>query len=539
MQRLWILLVMVCLVGTGNAEVPRKKLIELGWDIPTTQYLREHWEEMERTTPFDGVIYTLNPAPGRKGADSQGLFSKEHPWDKNEYAKCLEDMKACRFTKFTDNFIRVNFHPGDTDWDDDAGWKVILDKVSICAWIAKQSGSKGLCLDFESYGYPMFRYSADSGRTFAEMKSLAKKRGAELLQTVAKEFPDATLLALWLNSINRQAGKAVQPDLVLQTSEYGLLPAFINGMLSVLPKEMVLVDGCEKGYMMNSPSAFQTAALDMVLWTGTCAKLVEPEYRQTYRSQVQCGFGVYLDMYTNDEGTLYYRVPEGREKTRLDRFMANLGSAVASADQYVWVYGEKNRWWNVKKDNPKMKTWEAALPGITVRMNALRDPFTFAKQKRESLKSDPAAKNLLKNPDFSQKNPNADLPAEWAVWQNEKTSHGTFHWKENRAVFREMEEGCFIQGIPVHPGEVYLLYAKGKATGKATLHLTASWKTAEDKWTRWDASTRLDLDSSGTEIFGLVTVPEEAGRMIVLPSISGQGADDTGEYEKVEVYLLN
>jgi len=55
----WIVLVLcLCanLRGTGFADenpshsTPRKKFIEIGWDIPSTQYLRDGWREMEQST---------------------------------------------------------------------------------------------------------------------------------------------------------------------------------------------------------------------------------------------------------------------------------------------------------------------------------------------------------------------------------------------------------------------------------------------------------------------------------------------------------
>ena len=45
------------IVLVAAAEVPRKKFIEVGWDIPDTAFLRQHWQEMERTAPFDGVNF--------------------------------------------------------------------------------------------------------------------------------------------------------------------------------------------------------------------------------------------------------------------------------------------------------------------------------------------------------------------------------------------------------------------------------------------------------------------------------------------------
>jgi len=49
-------------------SAPRKKFIELGWDIPSTSLLRERWSEMEQNTPFDGVMFKVETkdVQGRK-----------------------------------------------------------------------------------------------------------------------------------------------------------------------------------------------------------------------------------------------------------------------------------------------------------------------------------------------------------------------------------------------------------------------------------------------------------------------------------------
>ena len=63
-----------------------------------------------------------------------------------------------------------------------------------------------------------------------------------------------------------------------------------------VPPEMILVDGCEHGYYMDSAEAYLRAANEMRSWNGACARLVSPENRAKYRQQVQAGFGFYLDM---------------------------------------------------------------------------------------------------------------------------------------------------------------------------------------------------------------------------------------------------
>jgi hypothetical protein len=215
----------------------------------------------------------------------------------------LEDLQACQFQRFRDNFVRFNATPGTLAWDDDQGWTALADKAGHCAWLMKQAGCKGLAIDFESYGAAQFQFDPARDRTFAEATQRARRRGAQFVQAVAEEFPDAVLLALWLNSIHFQAGRSIQPESILASSHYGLLPAFIDGMLDALPPDMILVDGCENGYYMDSAEAYLRASHEMRSWQGACARLVSPENRAKYRQQVQAGFGFYLDMYLNPEGT--------------------------------------------------------------------------------------------------------------------------------------------------------------------------------------------------------------------------------------------
>src|SRR3954469_18173652 len=44
-------------VLVAGPRVEKKKLIEFGWDEPTTQYMRQHITEMEKT-PLDGTVFT-------------------------------------------------------------------------------------------------------------------------------------------------------------------------------------------------------------------------------------------------------------------------------------------------------------------------------------------------------------------------------------------------------------------------------------------------------------------------------------------------
>lgn len=225
------------------------------------------------------------------------------------------NLKSCRFARFTDNFLRFNATPGNLDWADDSGWAALADKAGHCAWLMKQAGCQGLAIDFESYGAHQFQFDAGKGRAFADTAARARKRGAQWVQAVAREFPDAVLLTLWMNSINLKAGASDAPDTILAAAGYGLLPAFIDGMLAAAPPAMVFVDGCENGYYLDSAEEYLRAAHEMRSWNGGAIRLVSPVNRPKYRQQVQAGFGFYLDMFLNDATNRYYRGPLNAHQT--------------------------------------------------------------------------------------------------------------------------------------------------------------------------------------------------------------------------------
>jgi hypothetical protein len=522
---------------TADAAPPNKKFIELGWDIPSTAQLREHWQEMEQTTPFDGLVFSVEAHDDRGRRLSTQAIWDAKAWQREWLKPALDDLRACQFQQFTDNFIRFNATPGNLAWDDDAGWAALAEKAGYCAWLMKQSNSRGIAIDFESYGAAQFRFAPDKGRSFAEASQLARRRGEQFVQAVAEEFPDAVLLALWLNSIHFKTGRSTQRESILVSSAYGLLPAFIDGMLDALPPEMILVDGCEHGYYMDSAEAYLRAANEMRSWNGACARLVSLENRAKYRQQVQAGFGFYLDMYLNPEGNRYYFPPlNGSRLARLER---NLGFARDAADQYVWIYGEQCRWWGPERDLPKTvgqgRLWEEATPGITQAIAYTRDPLAAAKAEIANLRESGQLTNLAKNPDF-QEPANAKavaLPAEFGAWQDEKTSSGQFAWDSNvgggsgRAT--KVMWGCFIQGLDVQPGEQYAIEVACRPQGHSQPTLVVRWQTAEGHWTQEPLDQTFPFQQTEGDwqsASGVVTVPENVGRLIVLLNVTGETTDD-------------
>ena len=527
-------------------DLPRKKFIELGWDIVDTAYLRAHHAEMERTTPFDGaMIRVTGKTVDGKPANSEWGWDGT-PWDRASFQAAIDDLKACRFARFTDNFIRLNCSPGKIDWADDAAWKVLSEKAGILGWVCRAGGLKGIALDPESYGEPLFRYRADRGRSFAETAALARRRGAQFMRALAAEHPSLTFLSLWLASLCLHAGRTAVPEDVLIADPYGLWPAFLNGLLDTAPPSVPLIDANENGYDIEGDAYHRTAS-EMRSLAGPAFALIAPENRPKYRAQMQVGFGFYLDMYVNPEGHRYYRGPK-EGGTRLDRLRDNLSAARDAADQYVWIYGEQARWWgkldaNRLKDTVgKGRLWEEVLPGLTRTIAAVRDPAAAAREEIAAAKAAGTAANLARNGDCSRRS--GDLPAEFGTWQ-EEGSRGRFAWDAEgggSAKLAGVRHGCYLQKIGAKPGETYFVEASARTRGPAIPTLMVRWQDAAGKWTRWDLDVTITFGPAGPDGWrpagGAVRVPQGAGFLVLLPGARCLSDEATCWFDNLAVYRL-
>jgi hypothetical protein len=535
-----------------------KKLIATGWDQPDTARLREHLALMERR-PFDGVVlHAAGRAEDGTPCDVARAFGGA-AWRFEWFRPCLDDLKACAFVRFTDNFVLLGANPGDVDWFDDAGWAQVVDHWRIAARIAKAGGLKGILFDPEPYTPPhaVFRYTAQPGRDrrdFGAYAAKARERGREVLRAVAAEYPDVTLFAYFLLSANVRAAGHADPRPVLASQGYGLLPAFLDGWLDVVPPAITIVDGCENAYRYNGALEFLDAANGI---RNAAQNLISPENRAKYRAQVQAGFGIYLDAYVNPPGSAWYI--DGLGEPRVKRLGSNAAAALRAADEYVWIYGEKRRWWPTPNKGVEESSWPEALPGCEGALRRARDPIDYARARIEALAragtlanrarngdfgSGPAAKGAAANGHDEKKGP----PAEWGTWQDDK-SRGTFAWDgeagsggPGAARAAGVANGCFVQSYPATPGEVFAVAAARKLRGRGDAGLRARWQTAEGKWT----AERQDvvIPAAGprdawVEILGVAEVPQGAEKLVLLLTVAGQdGTEDVAWFDAVRVYPL-
>jgi hypothetical protein len=168
--------------------------------------------------------------------------------------------------------------------------------------------------------------------------------------------------------------------------------------------------------------------------------------------------------------------------------------------------------------------------------------------------------NLARNGEFSSSSAKslegAELlwqegrpPAGWSTWQRED-SKGTFAWGreagaggKGAAKASLVGDGCFLQAYQAATGERYAVRAACRVHGNGSAWLRVRWQTAESRWTAEAQDKVFYCEPSPDkweELFGVVEVPEGAGRLLILLGVGGQStADDVAWFDDVELYKLD
>jgi hypothetical protein len=323
--------------GSPAPRAPRR-LIEMGWDEPDPGFMRRHLAQLE-SSPFDGCVYHLfyeTPAgrePGRFTWEAWGTRA----FTEAEIDSGLRDLMATRFKRFRWNFLRMNVTPGNLDWFDD--YSAVLSNARLAASVARRGRSAGIFLDTESYEHALFQYPAQRDTAkhgFEGYAAQARRRGAEVMRAFEQGYPGLTVFLTvgpsypyiqWLGDKIR-----------LDEGRYGLVPAFVDGMISAASDSARIVDGNEASYPVKNPDDLQAYVHHM-----THGVLPWLSDSTRYRRVVSRSFGIWLDHdwrhrpWDLVDPSKSYRPPAA--------LRAVVRRALELADDYVWVYSETPRWW--------------------------------------------------------------------------------------------------------------------------------------------------------------------------------------------------
>lgn len=325
--------------GTGGRGDGRR-LLEFGWDMPSTEALRRDVRQMEKA-PFDGVV--LDVALKGRGSVAWTFWTPD-PWRDEDLAPARDDLRATRFRRFSDNFLRLNVAPGRVDWFDPA-FSAIVTKAAQAARFVRQAGLRGILLDPEQYdGIGPFDFGQRplrGAQPFVAYAAQARARGRELMAAMAAEHPNLTILTLFGHSLAQaQLPYALPPapgDPPVSGTFYALLPAFLDGLLEAAPPGFLLHDVHELSYPYKTEAQFARAVENV---RRAAALSAVPD---AYARHVRVGFGIWID-YDSGRRGWHPDAPE-RNHFRPAELERALRAALAASDRYVWIYSERLNWW--------------------------------------------------------------------------------------------------------------------------------------------------------------------------------------------------
>jgi hypothetical protein len=333
-----IALLMACPAFAANPG-GAKKLIEFGWDEPDTAFMRAHLAEME-SKPFDGCVFDIKYL---KDGKAEGAFVSEawghRAFTPTDVQSARDDLRATPFKRFTENFLRFDVTPGDVDWFDDAGFKVVAGNAKLAAGVARDGRARGILFDIEEYAFPLFTYPKQShakDKSWTDYSRQARLRGAQIMRAFQDGYPGLTVLFTFGYTLpyaytNHDPAK-------LAAARYGLLAPFLDGMLDAADPQTKLVDGYESSYAYQSAPQFAAARREFE--TGVLPYVANPD---RYRARFRLGFGLWLDENWRKLG--WDASDPSKNYFTPAKFQAAATLALHASDEYVWIYTEKPRWW--------------------------------------------------------------------------------------------------------------------------------------------------------------------------------------------------
>jgi hypothetical protein len=329
----------VLLMTASFAAAGPKKLIEFGWDEPDTAFMRQHIEEMEKR-PFDGTVFEIAAGKVRFINEAWGT----HKFTEAELAQSLDDIKATTFRRFTENFLRFDVTPGDVDWFDD--FSAIVENARIAAKIAKAGKARGVLFDCEAYAKPVWDYRKqrdNKTKTFDQYAAQTRARGREFMRAMRHEYPQITIFLTFGYTLPlvQTAGDKSK----LAAVDYGLYPAFLDGMLDEAGNEARIIDGYELSSAYQNAIDFDDGVKNM--HTGALPFAADPD---KYRAHVRAGFGIWMDQDWRKHG--WGTKDFSKNFFTPEVFENSVRMALERTDEYVWIYTEKPWWWKAPDGKP-------------------------------------------------------------------------------------------------------------------------------------------------------------------------------------------
>jgi hypothetical protein len=301
--------------------------------------VRDHIDEMEQR-PFDGVVMRL--------PDRGGEVFRPDAWEPEALGSQIAILHDIKWSSFDSSFL-VMYAASSMDWFSDVDWQAVLQHASFMAKAAREGGCRGLVFDPEPYGRSPWRYSEQTqapAHTFEEYQAMVRTRGRAFMLALQQEFPGLDFLTFYGYSYFIRGGVAPSASVreaALRDDAWGLLPAFLDGMLEEADATTQIIDGHEQSYYAEQMADFAQAAADV---RSRAFAYVAPQLWDRYALQVQGAQPLYLDWLFG----YYQPTPPSLGDGLNDEKRAQIAEhhayyAMKNVDHYVWAYSEKMNWW--------------------------------------------------------------------------------------------------------------------------------------------------------------------------------------------------
>jgi hypothetical protein len=124
----------------------------------------------------------------------------------------------------------------------------------------------------------------------------------------------------------------------LASIQYGLYPAFLDGMLDIAAPAVRIIDGYEISYAYKNAIDFDDGLKNMR--QGVLPFVADAD---KYRTCFRASFGIWMDLDWRKHG--WDTKDFSKNFFTPQVFENSVRMAMARADDYVWIYTEKPKWW--------------------------------------------------------------------------------------------------------------------------------------------------------------------------------------------------
>lgn len=352
------------------------KILDFSWTTPMAPQLGSELATHQHL-PFDGVITDLiqnNPAVGLGNPPDLFAWRTWGPaMNTASFSQATSSLSAASLGKFKDSLLRFNVAGPQTDWFDSAG---VLANAQFASSVVAQGGFKGIVLDTEYYPNvapgTAFDYNAQpqkASHSFAQYQAKAREVGAQFMQALKSQNPDIQVMLTFGYKV-AGTNQSNWPN-----EGYGLLPAFIDGLLDQSGPGNLIIDGYEDAYGFNSSAqydaAYQTMRVDNAALSGNPA---------AFADRARASFAFWLDRGPNGQSTVWDPVNISNNQYSPAQFQFAVQEAAKRSDKYVWIYSQIASWWEGNIPQPYVDALKNVrkVGGLERFRGTIKDTATWA-----------------------------------------------------------------------------------------------------------------------------------------------------------------